>query len=213
TDQIIGPFVCRVCNKDFSLQNTLNRHIFCSKGFSLQHNLKSHMHLHTGEKPFVCSVCSKGFLQQLNLKNHMERHMRLHTEERPFGCDVCKSRFTHKCNLESHMRVHSGEKPFVCDVCMKAFSQQGDLKRHMLVNAADPQEERPRFESWVFLSGGGMFSQHIRSSLGTLTSFSSPKMNMLTGINQSQLSLFHFKMYFPPFSEFFKTCFTLNIRF
>ena len=48
----------------------------CQKLFSAQFFLKRHLLIHTGEKPFPCHYCDKSFNRKANLKRHM------HTQHR-----------------------------------------------------------------------------------------------------------------------------------
>lgn len=43
----------------------------CNKAFTLKGNLKKHYLIHTGEKPFRCSVCLRAFRQKISVLTHL----------------------------------------------------------------------------------------------------------------------------------------------
>ncbi|XP_040887617.1 early growth response protein 1-like [Toxotes jaculatrix] len=84
----VKPFPCSVqgCERRFSRSDELNRHV----------------RIHTGQKPFQCSICARSFSRS----DHLTTHTRTHTGEKPFSCDVCGKRFARSDERKRHGRVH-----------------------------------------------------------------------------------------------------------
>ncbi|KFM59470.1 Zinc finger protein 281, partial [Stegodyphus mimosarum] len=79
----------------------------CSYTTSITSHYKRHLHVHTGERPFACSVCSKGFL-------HSKRNNEtlLYTlESRKYVCQLCSYSTIDRRNYKRHTRTHTGERP------------------------------------------------------------------------------------------------------
>lgn len=56
----LGPFVCKICNKQYKYNCDLSRHI----KYECQNRVKN----------FGCSLCSKRYYRRSHLNTHMQKH-------------------------------------------------------------------------------------------------------------------------------------------
>lgn len=122
-----------------------------------------HMRIHSGIKPYICSICSKSFRQSSTLNTHLTLHtgkthlcptcgkrfsrksflnvhIRTHTGNFPYPCNDCSLKFSQKCELTIHRERHhsNGVKAFNCSLCDKCFSCRATLRSHMFVHNGYP---------------------------------------------------------------------------
>lgn len=136
-----SSYTCPKCKKVYTKLGTLKAHMlkhkpldfkckFCQKAFSAQCHLTKHMHIHKKEQYYICDICKKDFSFKSNLTDHLRRHM----DEKKFTCNICNRAFVRKYDLELHKITHTGKKPFQCDDCKKGFSFRASMKVHILRN-------------------------------------------------------------------------------
>eukprot|EP00111_Clytia_hemisphaerica_P019611 TCONS_00057877-protein len=103
---------------------------YCQKTFTNQHSLSRHLRTHEGTRTHKCAKCSRSFYDQTSYL----RHVRSHNGEKKHKCDQCSMAFNKRSALEVHFRTHTGERPFECKYCGKGFSISGNLHRHVLIH-------------------------------------------------------------------------------
>ena len=138
---------CHNCGRTFVCPQKLKAHIkmkhlnvlryfcpekSCKKGFFYKSDLEEHHRIHTGDKPFLCTICGKGFSLKWTLQCHIKTH-----GEKQFQCATCNKGFFTKGDLKRHEIIHRGEKAHVCQECGKRFSQRSQLTNHMRLHTGE----------------------------------------------------------------------------
>ena len=120
----------------------------CSYTTSVRKHLDSHYLVHTGLKPFPCSVVKCG--QTFRQKQLLARHQRLHHDpgyvppppgDKPWACPQCVKTFRREGNLVRHLDDTHGivehqhdrkrkRECFDCDLCHESFTSLHYLRKH-----------------------------------------------------------------------------------
>ncbi|XP_023158556.1 transcription factor grauzone-like isoform X2 [Ceratitis capitata] len=143
-------FKCKECQKVFSEQSTLTRHMITA---------------HTPEDKlnFHCDQCSKKFSKQEKLELHKNSH--LPREERPFVCDQCpNSRFASNDLLKVHICMRHRRAPNVCHVCAKVIRDKASFEKHVRAHFEDgaPKAKCPIENCNLWLKDEDYLRRHIR---------------------------------------------------
>lgn len=105
-------FNCNVCSKNFNTLNRLKKHRFevhryfhkyvcnlCGRSCSSATYLRIHSRIHTGEKPYKCTICGTCFSDKSNYSRHCRNR-------KTRSCVDCKKNFCSLSLLKTHYRSH-----------------------------------------------------------------------------------------------------------
>ncbi|XP_067354311.1 uncharacterized protein [Channa argus] len=131
---------CGECGRVLSSSAALESHVglhtgrrpfsctLCGKSFPDSKGLKRHGRVHRNGRIHVCQQCGKGFVYRFGLTKHLQM---VHGRLKPFVCQICNKGFYAKRDVEAHIRIHTGEKPFHCNLCDKKFTRRVELNVHL----------------------------------------------------------------------------------
>ena len=138
----------------------------CHQFLSSKSSLKRHNMLHTGERPFKCSLCEKSFTQPHHRLNHELSHWAVKSmpnstpcqsgrsmgsvsssvsgsspeyEERVRRCRECNKTFPSLQSLRKHLTIHDTSRQFVCSICGMRFLKRAHLTVHNYTHMVTPR--------------------------------------------------------------------------
>lgn len=152
-------YQCLVCSRWFEKRYQLNAHhkthsgvksfkcTVCDRRYTTQANLDRHIRIiHKRDRQHTCSTCQRTFAQLASLRIHQS----VHAADRQFGCDICNQKFKSEILLKLHKKRHlpteyrlkrkysppkksykSSPKLCHCNECGKRFTSIAMLRSHM----------------------------------------------------------------------------------
>ena len=157
------PYLCTVCDRRFSTENSLNNHVtklhagmmmmrvpdrkcaVCGKEYQSDERYIRHIHkLHpeyweqfSGGRPLEMLIPAREMYGSPREVQHREKK---------FSCTICHKAYSHETGYLKHMASHPENENlkmrlWSCPVCLKVFTKETYLERHMEMKL-DPDHTR-----------------------------------------------------------------------
>jgi uncharacterized Zn-finger protein len=68
--------------------------------------LNRHLRLHSGVRPYRCTMCNTHFSRS----DHLSTHLRTHTGEKPYTCPHCSYTACRRDMITRHLKIHAKQR-------------------------------------------------------------------------------------------------------
>ena len=134
----------------------------CEKTFTKQHHMNRHMLLHKGVR-YACEKCGKSYSRHDKAKKHEIKCDFNPNEPCVLSCDICSLKFNDQDKFDQHKKKCS-LYTFECGLCQKSFPDTDSLERHRKNNHSFEYIESEKYFLYnkeKFMKGEKAFSCSI----------------------------------------------------
>ncbi|GIY28436.1 hypothetical protein CEXT_808241 [Caerostris extrusa] len=130
----LKPYICKVCDKRFKKQVSLDRHKAqgdCRESDENNESLELKKDQSAFEKKVsFCDSCISLLSVEQNSLRSLNYNFTHSNVKKGYICNICSKSFLFKQEFDEHYPNHTKYKPYPCDLCDRAFSCENSLKFH-----------------------------------------------------------------------------------